>query len=115
MYEWPTDAPRISPNPALEAHYRAAIVASVAWLEAHNDPAPTWSGGQHASPVDVLAQTHQRVIMEAIAAQPGSTPQGVFLRTIVTIAVRTAFIARSHKFGDAGWAKVVATFQSPRS
>jgi|SRR5690606_5543141 len=114
MYAWPADAPRISSIPALEPHYRAAIAASVEWLEAHADPAPTWSGGQYASPVDVLAQAHHAAIVGAINQQPGA-PQGVYLRTIITIAVRTAFVARSHKFGEAGWAKVLATFQSPRS
>lgn len=114
MYAWPANAPRISSNPALEAPYRAAIAASVAWLEAHADPAPMWSGGQHASPSDAAAQAHYDAIVAAIGPGPGA-PQGLALRTIVTVAVRTAFVARSHGFGEAGWAKVLATFQSPRS
>lgn len=115
MYAWPDDAPRISPTPALEAHYRAAIAASVAWLEANAVPAPTWSGGHHASPADPAAQAHHAAIVAAIAAQPGPTPQGLVLRTIVTVAARCAFVARAGGFGVPGWAKVRATLQSPRS
>ncbi len=109
VYAW-TEMPRASTTRALEPHYRAAIVAATTALERILDAdgeVPLFSGGQFASPKNATAVTVAAEVEQAIAAAGEPQPTGSKRTTVLTIAVRSAFVVRTGGFGDAGWAALM--------
>lgn len=109
-YAWTDPAIHASPDPKLEAHQRAALVAAIVYLDANvaaGHELPLFSWGTFSSPKNGPAREMAAAVESAIATVEKdpklAKPAGSTRTRLLTIAVRGAYLVRSFGFGEAGW------------
>jgi len=96
----------ISPVPALEAQYRAGIIAATEALESAvgQKQEPLFSRGIFSSPKNQPAHLIAAHVYAAIAAAGPAMVDNSTRARILTLAIRTAEMVRANGFGEKGWA-----------
>lgn len=104
-YAWTDDMGTISPVPALEAQYRAGIIAATTALETLTKAGqtPIFSRGIFSSPKNAPAHEIAAGVYTAIGSIPGMPTDNSTRARILTLAVRTAELVQANGFGDKGW------------